>query len=124
MWRLRTFGGLAIEDGDDRPRAAARRRPLALLVLLAVAGQRGMRREKVVSLLWPESDEERARNSLSQVLATLRRDLSSDDVVLGGDELRLNPALVSSDFAEFEAAVAADDAERAVMLYQGPFLDG
>lgn len=124
MWRLRTFGGLAIEDGDDRPRAAARRRPLALLVLLAVAGQRGMRREKVVSLLWPESDEERARNSLSQVLATLRRDLSSDDVLLGSGELRLNPALLSSDVADFEAAVAADDAERAVELYQGPFLDG
>ena len=124
MWRLRTFGGLAIENGRIEAAAATRRRPLALLALLAVAGTRGMRREKVVSLLWPESDEERGRNSLSQALAALRRDMAEDDVVVGTVELQLNPSLMTSDVAEFEGALASSDLERAVALYQGPFLDG
>ena len=78
MWRLRTFGGLSIENGRVSAAAATRRRPLALLALLAVAGNRGLPREKVVSLLWPDSDEERGRNSLSQALAALRRDMAGD----------------------------------------------
>jgi DNA-binding SARP family transcriptional activator/TolB-like protein len=124
MWRLRTFGGLAIENGRIEAAAATRRRPLALLALLAIAGPRGMRREKVVSLLWPESDEERGRNSLSQALAALRRDMAEDEVVVGTVELRLSPALLQSDVAEFENAIATGDLERAVALYHGPFLDG
>ena len=124
MWRLRTFGGLAIENGRIEAAAATRRRPLALLALLAIAGPRGMRREKVVSLLWPESDEERGRNSLSQALAALRRDMAEEDVVVGTVELRLNPAFMECDVAEFESAVASGDLERAVALYHGPFLDG
>lgn len=124
MWRLRTFGGLSIENGGVNAAAAARRRPLALLALLAIAGQRGLRREKVVALLWPESDEEHGRNSLSQALHALRRDMAGDDVVVGTVELRLNPAVIESDVAEFEGAILAGDLERAAALYHGPFLDG
>jgi TolB-like protein/Tfp pilus assembly protein PilF len=41
-----------------------------------------------------------------------------------GDELRLNPAVLSSDIADFEQAVASDDREQAAALYAGPLLDG
>jgi len=124
MWRLRTFGGLSIENGRVDAAGATRRRPLALLALLSIAGHRGVPREKVVSLLWAESDEERGRNSLSQALAALRRDMAGDDVVVGTAELRLNPALIDSDVAEFEGALASGELERAAALYHGPFLDG
>ncbi|HKW50012.1 MAG TPA: BTAD domain-containing putative transcriptional regulator [Gemmatimonadaceae bacterium] len=125
MWHLRTFGGLSIEiDHGTAKGLVARRRSLALLALLAVAGERGLSREKVVALLWPESDEEHGRNSLSQSLATLRREMAADDPVLGAAELRLNPQVVTSDVREFEQFVASGALERAAALYRGPFLDG
>jgi len=124
MWHLRTFGGLSVEPDRPAVAVAARRRPLALLAMLAIAGERGLSREKVVALLWPESDEEHGRNSLSQALAALRRDMAADDLVVGTPELRLNPSLISSDVGEFERCIASGALERATTLYQGPFLDG
>ena len=124
MWHLRTFGGLAIEAANRAATPPTRRRPLALLALLAIAGERGLSRDKAVALLWPESDEERGRNSLSQALATLRRDMDEDDPVVGAAELRLNSSVVTSDVADFERCIAAGDLERAVASYEGPFLDG
>ena len=123
MVRLRTFGGLAVDQAvlDD---GAARRRPLALLALLAVAGERGMTRDKLIAFLWPESDDERARNSLSQALSSLRRELATEQLVLGSAELRLNPDCITSDVQDFVRLLADGDAERAIALYAGPFLDG
>ena len=50
-----------------------------------------MSRDTIVALLWPESDAERGRNSLSQLLSVLRRELAVDDLLLGTSELRVNP---------------------------------
>lgn len=124
MLRLRTLGGLSIENAVSAGGLTAHRRPLAVLALLAVEGRRGLSRDKIVALLWPESDSERGRNSLSQVISLLRRELAADDVVLGTVELRLNTAVIACDVIEFEQRIAADDLDAAVSLYTGPFLDG
>jgi DNA-binding SARP family transcriptional activator/TolB-like protein len=120
---LRTFGGLAIDGAKLSESGVTRRRPLALLALLAVAGERGVSRDKLIAYLWPESDAERARNSLSQALSSLRRE-GGNEIVLGSTELRLNPERITSDVGEFLRLVAAGDHEPAVALYSGPFLDG
>ena len=123
--RLRCFGGLSLV-GTSRvlSGAALQRRPLALLAVLAVAGERGVSRDRLQALLWPESDTERARRVLAQTLYALRRDLGDAGAVLGTSDLRLNPELVHADVTEFERAIAAGEDERAVLLYTGPFLDG
>jgi DNA-binding SARP family transcriptional activator/Tfp pilus assembly protein PilF len=95
-----------------------------LLALLAVAGDRGMTRDSLVAQLWPDTDEERGRRALTQALYALRRDLGSEDVLLGLKDLRLNPDLITSDVAAFHAAVDRGDLESAVELYRGPFLEG
>lgn len=100
-----------------------RPRTLALLAILATADAAGITRERVMAVLWPEADEDRARHALSQALYNLRRDLGAD-VVLSTPALRLDPALVSSDVADFQAAVAAKAWDSAAALYAGPFLDG
>jgi DNA-binding SARP family transcriptional activator len=84
----------------------------------------GISRDKVLALLWPESDEERGRNAPRQALHTLRRELHVPDLLLGTDTLRLDPEAVASDLRDFEAARAAGRIEEAVGLYGGPFLDG
>ena len=125
MLRLRTFGGLALtSQARVLSGAASQRRPLALLAVLAVAGSHPVSRERLQALLWPESDEVRARRVLAQTLYALRRDLGDPAVVLGTADLRLNPDLITSDLAEFEHALAAGAYERTVVLYEGPFLEG
>jgi DNA-binding SARP family transcriptional activator len=127
MLKLRTFGGLWVEQ-DDRPAGAGigamRRRALALLALLATAPEQGLSRDKLLPVLWPESDEGKARHVLAQLLYLLRRSLRSDDVVLDTGVLRLNPDAMSSDVADFHAALSRGDAERAAAIHAAPFLDG
>ncbi len=83
-----------------------------------------MGRDRLASYLFPDADATRAHGALSDALHAVRRVLGRDAIRAVGDELHLDQALVSSDAAEFERAVAAGDSERAVALYVGPFLDG
>jgi DNA-binding SARP family transcriptional activator len=105
--------------------AAAQRRTLALLALLAVAGLSGLSRDKLVGLLWPESDEERARHSLTQALYAARRAVGLDDLfLLTGNDVRLNAERVTSDVADFEEHCRSGEVGLAAERYTGPFLDG
>jgi DNA-binding SARP family transcriptional activator/TolB-like protein len=124
--RINTLGGLSVRDSDGKPvaGAAAQPRRMAILALLARAGQRGITREKLLALLWPDADDERGPRTLAQALYALRKDLGAEDAIAGSKELRFDPALVASDVSEFASAVARGDDERAVGLYHGPFLDG
>ena len=83
-----------------------------------------MSRDKLIATLWPESPADRARHSLSDALHVLRKVLGEQAIVAAGEELRLDPNILASDVAAFEAAVEGGDLERAVELYGGPFLDG
>lgn len=124
MVELRTFGGLSLEaNGAPSPGAAAQRKTLALLALLA-RHPRGLSRDKLIAYLWPETDAEHGRSLLRQACYALRRDLHEDKLFLGTTELRLNAAVVTSDVQTFEDALARGDRARAVEVYAGPFLDG
>ncbi|HEX6750309.1 MAG TPA: BTAD domain-containing putative transcriptional regulator [Longimicrobium sp.] len=125
MLRIHTFGALAVRDGD-RPLAGAAAQPrrLAVLAVLARAGERGVTRDKLLALLWPDSPDEAGRRALAQALYALRRDLGGEEPFLGVKDLRLNPEVIGSDVGDFESALAAADPERAAAVYAGPFLDG
>ena len=125
MFVLRLLGGASL-DGPHGPvtgRVAQRRR-LALLAALATARGRPVSRDKLVTLFWPEHDAQAARHLLRDALYIVRSSLGEEAVVAVGDDLRLDPAHVTSDVEAFERALDADDAECAARLYAGPFLDG
>jgi DNA-binding SARP family transcriptional activator/TolB-like protein len=125
LLRIRCLGQLSVSrDGQPLAGAATQPRRLAILALLARAGDRGVTREKLIACLWPDSDEERARRLLSQAVYMLRRDLGADDAIAGVRDLRLGQDVVTSDLAEFQEALDARAYERAAALYAGPFLDG
>ena len=125
MVRLTTFGGVALtRDGSLVVGAATAQRRLALLVLLAGSGERGISRDALAALMWPDSDAEDARHSLHQVLYTTRQAIGADDLFLGSATLHLNPARVECDVWEFEAALRTRQLELAATLYRGPFADG
>ena len=123
-YRLRTFGPVSLEsDGQPISGLASQRKRLALLALLAAAGDLEVARDKILAYLWPESDSERARNTLYQLMHVLRRELGDVIVPTNGD-LKLNLNLVASDVVEFRTSIAQRDFARATELYRGPFLDG
>lgn len=126
MIRLQTLGGAAIFEADGAPAlgAASHRRTLGLLSVLAVAGDTGASRDKLVGILWPDAAPRRARHSLTQALYAARRALGCDDLFVAGEDVRLNPDRIGSDVAELEAALRAGDDAAAAVLYRGPFLDG
>lgn len=122
---LKLFGAASVEgpDGPLRGRAVQRRR-LALLALLAWAGDRGVTREKLVGYLWPDADPERARRLLSDSIYRINQAVEGDAVVAIGDELRLDPRRLPSDVWRFREAMDQEEWERAVDLQAAPFLDG
>lgn len=125
MYCLRFLGGASIESETGALTGSVmQRRRLGLLALAAAAPLGSVSRDRAAALLFPEADAESARHAVSNALHAIRRALGKDAIIAVGDELRLNPALLSSDIADFDAAIAAGERERAVGLYRGPFLDG
>src|SRR4051794_21637476 len=92
--RLRTLGALDLRssDGEQLVGGLAQPKRIALLTYLALATPRGFhRRDTLIALLWPEHDEEHARNSLSQSVHVLRQGLGAHSLVSrNGDALSLN----------------------------------
>jgi tetratricopeptide (TPR) repeat protein len=125
VFRLTVLGGLSLHrDGARLEGAAAQPKRLALLAALAASGGKGLAREKLMALLWPEADDERARRNLAQAVYSLRQELGDEALQGGTWDLRLNDAIVASDLAEFEDARASGALEQAAARYAGPFLDG
>ena len=122
MFRLGSFGGLILTDAAGEVVMPQRRR-LALLALLAAAGERGLSRDKVLGYLWSESSSENARHALEQLLYSMRKQVA-EPLFQGTDPLRLDTRVVHADVVEFARAMAANDPSSAVAVYRGPFLDG
>lgn len=125
MFSLSLLGGASIEgpEGPLGGRVSQRRR-LALLSILAVARQRPVSRDRLLALLWPESDTERARHSLADSLYQIRKELSDRAILSIGEDVLLNAEVVESDVARFEQAVEQAALREAAEAYGGPFLEG
>lgn len=121
-FRLITFGGLTLQNRQGVVVPAQRRR-LALLAVLASAGEAGVRRDQLVGLMWPESTDDSAKHSLQQLLYGLRKSID-DSLFIGLDPIRLNNDVLSSDVADFESSVSRGDIENAAALCSGTFLEG
>ena len=125
MLQLQVLGSPSVSgSGGPLGGVAAQRKAMALLAILAGAGRRGLSRDKILAMLWPDARADRATHRLTQLLYSLRRDLDAPELFLGSADLRLNPEVLAIDLAEFAAALEAGDFGRAVTVYGGPFLDG
>jgi len=125
MYSLRVLGGFTLQQ---RSGAALSALPLtraeATLAVLAVCGDLGCTRERLMALLWPESDEAHSRHRLRDVLNALRHALGADAVLATGEHLRLNPSAVTSDVHEFSQSLGAGRHGDAVAVYGGSLLEG
>ena len=122
---LRLLGGFALEREHAQGVVhLPQRRAEALLAMLTLAQDLGCTRDRIVGLLWPDSDETHARHNLRDALHAIRAALGPAAVSSDGDTLRLDAAIVSSDVGQFAAALTASQLSTAVALYRGPLLDG
>lgn len=128
MIEFRALGSTDLrgDDGRSVQSILAQEKRLALLTYLVVAHPGTFcRRDHLLGLFWAESDESRARNSLSQALHQLRRSLGESVVVSRGlDEVGVDASRLWSDVVAFRKAVAEGDPGTAAELYRGAFLEG
>lgn len=122
MYRLNLFGAVALTDDSGRTcnSDVGGTKHLALLVYLVLEGARHpVRRDRVVGVLWPESGQEKARQSLSQALYKLRTALGDVVISDGQEELSLDRNRITSDCFEFADLAASGRLEDAVARYRG-----
>jgi DNA-binding SARP family transcriptional activator/TolB-like protein len=122
LFKLKLFGTPQVEGPRGVVPVPGPRR-LAVLASLASAGSAGLTRDKLVARLWPDTDDDRARRNLSQLLYAVRTELGAD-LIEGSQTIRLDPAQCTSDVGDFDQALAEHRDADAVKLYSGPFLDG
>jgi serine/threonine-protein kinase len=124
--QLTTLGGVSVQDAHGRLLASvlAQSKRLALLIYLAAANGRARRRDVVVSLFWPELDDEHARGALRQALSYLRRALGDGVILSRGEDLWIDLAQIEVDVLRFEQACAHGRFEEAMTFYNGDFLEG
>src|ERR1700754_1560721 len=121
--RLTVLGGAVLRsNGEPLGGPAPHRHRLALLALLA-ASSAPVSRDKLIAYLWPERDTESGRNLLKVAVHELRKLLGGDAIRSTGDQLSLDPGVLSCDMIDLEAAAASGDYAKVVDLYAGPFLD-
>ena len=127
MIELRTLGVTRIvERGAPAKDLRLQPKRLAVLAYLAAARPRGMhRRDSLLVMFWPEEDEQRARNALSQTIHAIRRDIGQPVLRTQGHELiGVDPAGIWCDAVEFEERLDRGELEGALRLYGGEFLRG
>lgn len=142
LWTIRLLGGLRAEHAERTVTRFRSRNIGALLAYLAFYRRRSHAREELAEMLWPGAEPHVGRANLRTALASLRRQLEPPGVPAGAVlktqghlTVGLNPATVTTDVAEFEAALASagrcDDSvgrarylTEAVRWYGGPLLSG
>jgi DNA-binding SARP family transcriptional activator/TolB-like protein len=128
MVHLRILGAADLRNQHDEEVEAVLAQPkrLALLAYLALCAQgRFVRRDTVLAMFWPESDEERARGAFRQAVRFLRKSLGDGVIVnRGADEIAIADGALWCDAAEYRRLLRAGDPAEAIELYRGDLLEG
>ena len=127
MISFKALGGISL-SGPHGPAdgVLAQPRRLALFSWLTLSVPRGPhRRDRLVALFWPEADEGKARNSLSQAIYHLRQDLEPGLLLgRGAEMLGIDFSRMECDVLAFEQAVVAGRWTEARSIYRGELLPG
>jgi DNA-binding SARP family transcriptional activator/tetratricopeptide (TPR) repeat protein len=127
MIKFRTLGTVELHEsgGDDVHDVLVQPRRIALLACLALQGRRFNRRDTLLPMFWPESDQEHARGALRNALYHLRRALGADVLVTRGDEeIGLDWDVFWCDAVAFDEAIDEERCDTALELYGGDLLAG
>jgi hypothetical protein len=122
MLRYHLFGHPRLIDVHARREVWITARQHHLLLTLALAGPRGLTRDRVIFLLWPDADHATGRNRLKQLVFQTRRNGPHVLQALPAGRISLGP-VVSCDWWDYQDARVALDATRMRELATAPLLD-
>jgi TolB-like protein/DNA-binding SARP family transcriptional activator/Tfp pilus assembly protein PilF len=111
--------------GPDGPIDLTSKKLAALLAFLACTAPQPHSRDKLMTLLWGSHFEPQARQNLRQALTRLRRILGEEALICSGETVSLQPGMIVSDAAQFEALLSdgsRDALSHAVVLYRGSLM--
>ena len=135
---LSLLGGFEVRKGKHLVPAEHWKRGKArqLLQALAVNSGKGMSKEQLTVLLWPDSDETTAGNNFKVTLSALNQTLEPKRppkeialfVIRNGDQYQLNQQMkINLDTDQFEKLALSselEEKEQALALYKGRMLEG
>lgn len=128
MVEIRLLGqrDLRSRDGTSLQGVLSGSKRLALFAYLVLARPRGFHsRDRLLALLWPESDEASARNALNNMLYHLRRAIGEGTIsTRGAGDVGVSAEALWCDVWAFEAALETGRPEDALELYRGALLEG
>ncbi len=128
VFELTTLGRIGLTGPDGAPVATLLAQPkrLGVLVYLAMASTRGkVRRDTLCEIFWPDVALDRARTSLRQALAFLRRAVGDETIItVGDDDVSIDATRLRCDVPAMRVCLAAQDLTGAVALYGGEFMAG
>jgi DNA-binding SARP family transcriptional activator/tetratricopeptide (TPR) repeat protein len=129
---LTTLGGFAFSVDGVPTRSPATRKARALMAYLAMNPKIDVARERIVEVFWPDSEPQRARDSLSTALHSIRRcirsgGLDADTYLLTNKSVLswIGPTEVDAvTFAGLAARRGEQTDRDALAIYRGDFLEG
>lgn len=128
MIQFFALGTVDLRERDGAPLDAVLSGPkrVALLAHLALARPRGFqRRDAVLPLLWPDSDQRRARGALRNLLHQTRSTLGEGIIESRGrEEIGLAEGALWCDAVAFEDALDTGRLREALDLYRGDLMEG
>jgi ATP/maltotriose-dependent transcriptional regulator MalT/DNA-binding SARP family transcriptional activator len=130
--RIQTLGRFSLIK-DGRPVSFSRkaqRRPLEMLKALIALGGREVEEERLSDALWPQAEGDAAHRAFATTLHRLRRVIGDEQAIrLREGRITLDPRYCWVDVWAFEWLIMRAEAdgslplmEKALPLYQGPFL--
>ena len=129
---LITLGGFAFSVNGVSAGSPATRKARALMAFLAMNRGVDAARERLLEIFWPDADPDRARDSLSTALHSIRRcirvtGVDADTFLTATKSVLRWTAETEVDALKFtELAVSQDSAasQEALQTYRGDFLEG
>ena len=124
------FGGFQVETTAGRPLTLNSAKAQALLAYLALPAGRSRSRDELAGLLWGETGDRQAQDSLRHALAALRKTLAAvrvDALTIESGAVALDADAVTVDVTAFELLVAQGTPaalSEALALYRGDLLPG
>lgn len=129
---LTTLGGFAFSVNGLSMRGPATRKARALMAFLIMNRGADSARERLLEIFWPDADPERARDSLSTALHSIRSCLrtagvQADTFLVATKSVVRWTADTTVDALQFATCAARESpaaSQEALQLYRGDFLEG
>lgn len=125
---LTLFDSIDLRDVEGRSveRLLTNAKAVGLLAYLSVPSVgRFVRRDRLVGMLWPELDQQRARTALRKTVFAIRTALGPESVLSRGEEeVGLSNKVLRCDAADFIRAADDGFLVAALQLYRGELMPG